>query len=71
MMARQELCHFDVWRTNLFARSSPEGQEETVATDWAFAGIGAVGLERTFYCRGGNTSRWSASSSSTIWMAAR
>jgi hypothetical protein len=39
------LCHFDAWRTNLFARASPEGQEQTVAIDWAFVGIGAVGEE--------------------------
>lgn len=41
----QTLCHFDAWRTNLFARVSPEGQEQTVAIDWAFAGIGAIGEE--------------------------
>jgi hypothetical protein len=39
------LCHFDAWRTNLFARASPEGTEQTVAIDWAFAGIGAIGEE--------------------------
>jgi hypothetical protein len=39
------LCHFDAWRTNLFVRLSPEGQDQTVAIDWAFAGIGAIGEE--------------------------
>jgi hypothetical protein len=39
------LCHFDAWRTNLFARVSPGGQEQTMAIDWAFAGIGAIGEE--------------------------
>ena len=36
-------CHNDADRRNLFARRAPDGTDETVAIDWAFAGIGAVG----------------------------
>jgi hypothetical protein len=41
----QTLCHRDAFRRNLFARRTPNGQEQTVAIDWAFAGIDAVGTE--------------------------
>lgn len=41
----QTLCHLDAWRGNLFARRDPEGREQTVAIDWAFAGLAAVGEE--------------------------
>jgi hypothetical protein len=39
------LCHLDAWRNNLFSRMSPEGENQTVAIDWAFTGIGAAGEE--------------------------
>lgn len=43
----QTICHHDAFRRNLFARRTADGQEQTVAIDWAFAGIGAVGAELT------------------------
>ncbi len=38
----QTLCHLDVFRHNLLIRSDPA---QTVAVDWAFGGIGPVGVE--------------------------
>jgi hypothetical protein len=43
-------CHHDAFRRNLFARQDPVGQEETVAIDWAFAGLGVVGTEASKLC---------------------
>jgi len=39
------LCHFDIFRRNLFARRTADGNHRTVAIDWAFAGRGALGEE--------------------------
>ena len=39
------VCHFDAFRRNLFARSSADGRNQTVAIDWAFVGSGPVGAE--------------------------
>ncbi len=41
----QCFCHGDAMRRNLFARRSTDGQFRTVAVDWAFAGIGAIGQD--------------------------
>jgi hypothetical protein len=41
----QTLCHLDIFRRNLFARRTVDGDHQTVAIDWAFAGRGAVGEE--------------------------
>jgi hypothetical protein len=41
----QTLCHLDLFRRNLFARRTADGDYESVAVDWAFAGRGAVGEE--------------------------
>ena len=41
----QTFCHMDAFRHNLFARRGAGGREETVAIDWPYAGIGAVGEE--------------------------
>jgi len=41
----QTFCHLDAFRRNLFAGRSAEGNEQTVAIDWAFTGKGAVGEE--------------------------
>ena len=41
----RSLCHHDAFRRNLLARSGPDGQEQTVAIDWAIMGTGAVGEE--------------------------
>lgn len=37
------VCHCDFWPPNLFAEKLPGGGERTVAVDWAYVGIGAVG----------------------------
>jgi hypothetical protein len=41
----QTLCHLDIFRRNLFARRTADGDYESVAIDWAFAGKGALGEE--------------------------
>jgi hypothetical protein len=41
----QTLCHNDAYPTNLMGRRGEDGREETVALDWALAGIGPVGEE--------------------------
>jgi hypothetical protein len=41
----QTLCHLDVFRRNLFARKTADGDDQTVVIDWAFAGRGAIGAE--------------------------
>lgn len=41
----QTLCHLDAFSGNLLARQSATGEEQTVALDWAFVGIAAVGEE--------------------------
>jgi hypothetical protein len=43
----QTFVHRDAFRRNLFARQSEEGELSTVAVDWAFPGIGAVGEDLT------------------------
>ena len=39
------LCHGDAVRQNLFSRSGPDGGKQTVAIDWAKAGIDTIGAE--------------------------
>jgi hypothetical protein len=39
----QVFCHLDVFRRNAFIRPVPDGRDETVLIDWAFAGIAGVG----------------------------
>lgn len=41
----QTLCHLDFWPTNLFARRTAEGREQTVLIDWSYVGIGAIGQD--------------------------
>ncbi|MHB8577794.1 MAG: protein kinase family protein [Dehalococcoidia bacterium] len=41
----QTLCHFDLSRDNLFAGRRDDGSDETVAIDWAYPGIGALGAD--------------------------
>jgi hypothetical protein len=41
----QTFCHLDAYRPNLFLRWAPDGSSQTVAVDWVFTGIGAVGEE--------------------------
>lgn len=39
----QVVQHGDASRKNLFARRRPDGRDETVAIDWGWAGVGAIG----------------------------
>ncbi len=39
----QTLCHLDAFPGNLLARENERGRQQTVALDWAFVGIAAVG----------------------------
>jgi hypothetical protein len=41
----QTICHFDVFRRNLFARKTVEGDDQTVVIDWAFVGRGPIGAD--------------------------
>jgi hypothetical protein len=41
----QVFSHFDLQRRNLFLRTSPDGQDELTAVDWAMCGIGPIGAE--------------------------
>jgi hypothetical protein len=41
----QTICHFDVFRRNLFARKTAAGDEQTVVIDWAFVGRGPIGAD--------------------------
>jgi hypothetical protein len=41
----QVFCHLDAFRSNLFILEGPEGREETILIDWAFAGIAGIGEE--------------------------
>jgi hypothetical protein len=41
----QTLCHFDIFRLNLFARKMVNGDDETVVIDWAFVGRGPIGAD--------------------------
>jgi hypothetical protein len=38
-------CHMDAYRPNLFICRDTQGLDQTVAIDWAFAGIGGLGEE--------------------------
>jgi hypothetical protein len=39
------LQHGDAGRKNLFSVTGPNGEDETLAIDWGFVGLGAVGEE--------------------------
>ena len=39
------ICHHDAHRRNLFARIDHNAYSQTVAIDWAFAGVGALGAD--------------------------
>jgi hypothetical protein len=41
----QTLCHLDAFPGNLLARRVGTGEEQTIALDWAFVGLAAVGEE--------------------------
>ncbi len=46
----QTFCHHDANGRNLIARRSTNGDEQTVAVDWDFAGIGPPGYELVPLC---------------------
>lgn len=41
----QTICHFDLFRRNMFLRNSASDCNRTVAIDWAFTGPGCVGAD--------------------------
>ena len=41
----QTVCHNDTYPTNFVSRDLPNGQQQTVALDWALAGIAPVGAD--------------------------
>lgn len=41
----QAFCHLDAFRRNLFFRQGPDGTDETILIDWAYAGTAGVGEE--------------------------
>ena len=41
----QTICHFDIFRRNLFARRTANGDDQTVVIDWAFVGRGPIGAD--------------------------
>ena len=41
----QTVCHFDIFRRNLFAQKTAEGDDQTVVIDWAFVGKGPIGAD--------------------------
>ena len=41
----QTFCHLDAYRPNLFLRQDAHASDQTVAVDWVFTGIAAVGEE--------------------------
>jgi len=41
----QTLCHLDLFRRNLFARKTEDGDDQTIVIDWAFVGQAAIGAE--------------------------
>jgi len=41
----QTVCHNDTYPTNFISRDLPNGQQQTVALDWALAGIAPVGAD--------------------------
>lgn len=41
----QTFCHLDAFPHNLLFRRRPDGSEETIGIDWAFAGVAPVGAE--------------------------
>ncbi|HEV2074572.1 MAG TPA: phosphotransferase [Thermomicrobiales bacterium] len=43
----QTFCHMDAFRRNVFIRKEPDGSEDMLLIDWAFAGKGAVSEELT------------------------
>ena len=50
----QTFCHRDAWSRNLFVCRDGDGCEQTVAIDWAFAGLGAIGEEIVALAQGRN-----------------
>jgi hypothetical protein len=41
----QTICHFDIFRRNLFAQKTADGDDRTAVIDWAFVGRGPIGAD--------------------------
>ena len=41
----QTICHFDLFRRNLFTRRSEEGNLQSIAIDWSYVGRGPLGAD--------------------------
>jgi hypothetical protein len=41
----QTICHFDIFRLNVFARKMANGDNQTEVIDWAFVGRGPIGAD--------------------------
>jgi len=41
----QTICHFDLFRRNLFLSNDPHAPKHTIAIDWAFVGTGCIGAD--------------------------
>jgi hypothetical protein len=41
----QTVFHLDLFRRNLFARQTADGDDQTVIIDWAFVGRGPIGAD--------------------------
>ena len=41
----QTICHFDLFRRNLFLRNDVDPRKRTIAIDWAFVGPGCIGAD--------------------------
>ncbi len=41
----QTVCHLDIFRRNLFALKTADGDDRTVAIDWAYVGRGPIGAD--------------------------
>lgn len=41
----QTVCHNDTYPTNFISHDLPNGQQQTIALDWALAGIAPVGAD--------------------------
>lgn len=41
----QTFCHLDAWRGNLFAVPKADGEQQLVAIDWSYPGLGTIATD--------------------------